>query len=345
MIANKKDLMKKILNIGPRAFACPQDRTGGIVVLFEDWISYCQEKKMTIDVIDSNKSNYSNKINAVFTIIWKTLVKIRQSDTIFLHGTINDYIYIAPLIVCIAHVARRRVVLRKFAGNFSSIYQNCNWFKKTILHYAISNADAVCWETQELVKWGKKFNSHSYWFPNVRHSTKIHRVDRPYSCRLVFLSRVEREKGIGTLVEAMKILGSGYTLDIWGPLNDVKENELNGFNYSYKGCVAQEDVPRTLAMYDILVLPTKWIAEGYPGVIIEAYNVGIPVVATPMGAIPEIVQDGVTGFLTPVGDAHMLAQTIKKFNVENYICYSAAALNAFVDFNSEIVCDRIKKIL
>ena len=93
------------------------------------------------------------------------------------------------------------------------------------------------------------------------------------------------------------------------------------------------------------MLPTKWITEGYPGVIIEAYNVGIPVVATPMGAIPEIVQDGVTGFLTPVGDAHMLAQTIKKFNVENYICYSAAALNAFVDFNSEIVCDRIKKIL
>ena len=100
-----------------------------------------------------------------------------------------------------------------------------------------------------------------------------------------------------------------------------------------------------LAENDVLILPTKWGTEGYPGVIIEAYGVGVPVISTPMGAIPEIVEDGKTGFFTPVDDAPALAETIRRFNENNYRQYSENALQAFTDFDYEKTNEMIAKLL
>jgi glycosyltransferase involved in cell wall biosynthesis len=68
------------------------------------------------------------------------------------------------------------------------------------------------------------------------------------------------------------------------------------------------DVPRLLAAADLFLLTS--ISEGIPLTIIEAMAAGIPVVATQVGGLAEMIEDGKTGFLAPAGDPDALAERI-----------------------------------
>lgn len=70
----------------------------------------------------------------------------------------------------------------------------------------------------------------------------------------------------------------------------------------------RHDVPDLLAASDLFVLPSLW--EGLGLVFLEAMAVGLPVVATTVSAIPEVIEDGQTGWLVPPGDPDRLAATI-----------------------------------
>jgi glycosyltransferase involved in cell wall biosynthesis len=65
-----------------------------------------------------------------------------------------------------------------------------------------------------------------------------------------------------------------------------------------------------LAASDVLVLPSR--TEGMPGVLIEAGLSGVPVVASTVGGVPEVVADGETGVLVPPGDADALAAALRR---------------------------------
>lgn len=72
----------------------------------------------------------------------------------------------------------------------------------------------------------------------------------------------------------------------------------------------RSDVPEILAASDIFVLSSQW--EGAPLGIIEAMMAGLPVIATRVGGIPELVEEGVTGFLIPPRDASALAWALQR---------------------------------
>lgn len=70
----------------------------------------------------------------------------------------------------------------------------------------------------------------------------------------------------------------------------------------------RDDVPELLAKADLLVLPSEM--EAFPNAIIEAMAAGLPVVATAVGGIPELVEDGRTGRLVPPGNPEALAAAL-----------------------------------
>jgi glycosyltransferase involved in cell wall biosynthesis len=71
----------------------------------------------------------------------------------------------------------------------------------------------------------------------------------------------------------------------------------------------RRDVPAFLRTLDIYIQPSRW--EGFPHAILEAMAAGLPVVATRVGGIPEMVEDGVTGIIIPRDQVRALAEAIR----------------------------------
>lgn len=78
------------------------------------------------------------------------------------------------------------------------------------------------------------------------------------------------------------------------------------------------DVPRILKASDIFVLSSRW--EGLPLVVIEAMLAGLPVIATCVGGLPELVKDGVTGILVPPRDPTALHHALGQLLSDEKLC-------------------------
>ncbi len=72
----------------------------------------------------------------------------------------------------------------------------------------------------------------------------------------------------------------------------------------------QHDVVAHLRLADIMLFPSLW--EGMPNSLLESLACGIPVIASDAGAIPEVVTDGVEGFVLPRTHLHLLSQRIEE---------------------------------
>lgn len=79
----------------------------------------------------------------------------------------------------------------------------------------------------------------------------------------------------------------------------------------FVGVVSGDAKREVLEEADIFVLPTRYPPEGQPFAILEAMAAGLPIVSTPRGAIPDMVEDGVNGILLPEGDEAALTAALR----------------------------------
>jgi glycosyltransferase involved in cell wall biosynthesis len=117
---------------------------------------------------------------------------------------------------------------------------------------------------------------------------------------ILFAGRLSAEKGIEELVAATH--GMNLVVAGDGPLRAVVPSAL--------GFVPHAELERLYARAAIVVLPS--FREGLPLCVLEAMAHGRPVVATAVGGIPELVEDGVTGLLVPAGDVAALRSALER---------------------------------
>jgi glycosyltransferase involved in cell wall biosynthesis len=78
----------------------------------------------------------------------------------------------------------------------------------------------------------------------------------------------------------------------------------------FRGGVSHEDVPNVMREIAVLAMPSRCDSETFGVAAVEAMASGVPVVATRVGGVPEVVEDGVTGLLVPVDDPGHLASAL-----------------------------------
>lgn len=324
-----------ILLVGPK-YSNDSNEFGGIVVLFEDLISYCNKENIYYKIIDTNKSNYKNKYAAYFSIILSLIKFSKNSKHISLHGTAKDYLLIAPIAVFLCKLLKKKISLRKFAGSFFEIYDNSNFISKSLYNYVLKRADYLFFETKFLVNKFSVFNSNTFWWPNSRSKVHNYKTSNSFSKKYVFISQVKRSKGVFEFMIASSYFDSSYTFDIYGPvMDDEFELALEKYkNISYRGVLNPEEVSSVLKKYDVLVLPTYHKGEGYPGIIIESFSVGLPVISTDWNAIPEIVKHNHNGIIIANKNVDELRDGISSFKFDNYLFFTQNASDSFKFFDS-----------
>lgn len=135
---------------------------------------------------------------------------------------------------------------------------------------------------------------------------------------IVYLSRIVRRKGLHVLLKALSIVKNfnKFKVSIAGPpdlqyLESLKiltrQLRLES-NVSFTGIVSEEKKHGFIKSHKIFVLPS--LEEYTPGVLLEAQALGVPVIATRVGAVPEMLIEGKTGLLVQPNNPHELAEAI-----------------------------------
>ena len=142
--------------------------------------------------------------------------------------------------------------------------------------------------------------------------------------KFVFLSRIIPQKGVDLIISASEELNKKYDtdfiVDFYGKIDQSYErtfkNKIKNIdNLNYKGFL---DLTTNvgydkLSDYNIMLFPTFWQGEGFPGIIIDAYIAGLPIIASDWNLNSQIIRDNVTGIIIPSNNVHALTEVMSKF--------------------------------
>ena len=167
---------------------------------------------------------------------------------------------------------------------------------------------------------------------------------------ILFVGRLERAKGVDVLFEAIKLLETKYDRKLKvaiigdGSLNEELKGIAERLNISesVEFLGVRKDISDLMRKSKIFVLPSRW--EGLPMVILEAMALGMPVVATKVGGIPEVIEDGKDGILVEPENPERLANSIFRLLDDDGL-RSLFSSNAYRKIKEEYSIEKYTKTL
>lgn len=142
----------------------------------------------------------------------------------------------------------------------------------------------------------------------------------------LFYGRLSREKGVDTLIQAAKQAGIRLKLAGTGSLSEKYSSNPDS-RIEFLGHQTGAALWKLVSQASFVLVPSEWY-ENNPLTILEAYGLGKPVIGSRIGGIPEIVQDGQTGFLFEPGNTNELAKRLRKANDMNDTDYQRMSMSA-----------------
>jgi glycosyltransferase involved in cell wall biosynthesis len=169
--------------------------------------------------------------------------------------------------------------------------------------------------------------------------------------RILFVGRLHSAKGVHLLLEAAAKLAknSALTLTIVGAGPDEaalreKYGSLPGFHFT--GFVSEAEISNMMVNSDVLCIPSIWL-ENSPGVVIHALGLGVPVIGSNKGGIPELIEDGKNGLLFKVNDTEALQTTLERIIQEHSLLkgWREYALSNAYKFDQDYLAAEIVKFM
>lgn len=148
--------------------------------------------------------------------------------------------------------------------------------------------------------------------------------------RVLFIGRLDRQKGIDVLLAATQDLDHRIALRIIGSavVGDQAPVTSDRVGVEMLGWCDEARIRDELAWADCVVIPSRW--EGFGLVALEAMRAGRPVIASHVGGLPEVVDDGRTGWLVPVDDPAALRSALLSTTDAQLVAAGAAGRQRFV---------------
>jgi glycosyltransferase involved in cell wall biosynthesis len=204
--------------------------------------------------------------------------------------------------------------------------------RRTLLREALEAADLVICPSRFIYHKFEEFDFDTSRFVYIRHGLTppsepvgVSPDSSKGALRLGYVGQIKSHKGVDLIIDAvLPLLDEGHkiTLSLWGSKNGAPAYEagLEGRTAAYpaiqwQGSYKGDQLWSVLSSFDALVVPSRWY-ENSPTVIAEAFAMGLPVIATRLGGMQELVEHEKSGLLFELNDADDLRQQIRRLLAE-----------------------------
>lgn len=312
------------------------DGRGGVASVLRTWKQFGLMDRWRVIYVPTNGPGGTGKkallaIRAWWKCAW--LIVGGRIELVHVHTSSYSSFWRKSPIFATAILSRRPLVVSLHGGAFRDFYASRSRLGKAWIRLVMRRAERFILLTDSWKQWGDATEPRirAVVIPNpVPELPELSKLgeSKPESNHrgaessaampvLLFLGRIEAEKGIFVLLEALATakrngaqwqLVCGGTGDLGAARQCATRLGLSNEEVRFVGWVDGEAKRDWLRKCDMLVLPS--FIENMPVALLEAFAYGKPVLATRVGGIPDIVLDGVDGFLFPPGDQSALAQLL-----------------------------------
>jgi glycosyltransferase involved in cell wall biosynthesis/O-antigen/teichoic acid export membrane protein len=318
---NETEQRPRVLMIG----AHPTRTIGGISTLITDILRSPMTSAFEIRHIVSQVDEYKRfgklllALTALAQTSWALLAW--RPQLIYIHVGGNASLYRKIAFILLGRLAGHYVLVHCHAGNFEPYFAEQGKLGRKLILWGLGKSSkfiAVSLAMQRLLRsvWPEiecvmvPYGINASLFAGQR-------VEAGQYARLLFIGKMGFLKGEHDLLRALERVvkvAPNFRLDMLGHLSDaiIADRRESGLEerIDHFGPVALEERLTFFKRADIFVLPTY--AEGTPISMLEAMAAGLPIISTPVGGIPDVVEDGVEGYIVEPGDVEALADRLAR---------------------------------
>lgn len=294
--------MKKVgicghFNIGSEAIGGQTIKTRIISETLEDF--YGSDQVLKLDTQGWRK----NKVKFFYRCI---SIAIHSENIIILPAT-NGVKILIPLFVFLCKIFNKKLHYIVVGAWLPKLLK-----KHKYLIRPTRNIDYIYAETNTLINKLSEMgiSSNTYYMPNFKKvpPTIMDLTDKKYEkpYQLCIVSRINYEKGIESAINVVDRINKEQnekqvTLDIYGPIEESYKERFNCLvsqydnSIRYKGTLDYNHTIDVIKEYFLLLFPTKYYTEGFPGTVLDSYLSGVPVLASRWESSKDIIEEGITG--------------------------------------------------
>ena len=282
--------------------------------------------KKDVVIIHKNKRHFVFRIINYFIlnlkISWSILIKSKDVDSYLFF---NETGLLLPMIIA---KLRNKQTIWVLPSSYTKMIEHHRDFLNSISIYLQSLSfhivdKIVLYSPRLISEWNlekyrnKILISHNHYINNEKFKVTTCFSDRPFL--IGYIGRLSAEKGVQNFVRALPAIlndTKGLRVLIGGDghlknsIQSVLQEEKLTDYVDLPGWVSNENYPKYLNQLRLLVLSSY--TEGLPYTMLEAMTCGTPVLATPVGAIPDIIIDGKTGFIMEDNLPECIAENVSR---------------------------------
>jgi len=279
---------------------------------------------------------HTNNLTGFSTAVWS---EVQRQGRALVH-TIRDY-----YLLC------RRSTMYQNGSNCTSLCWQCKPFSSVRMHISRS-VDAVVGISQFILDEHQKHGGFCDTpiraiIPNpydgpMQNPNDYHRRPDGSKLQVGFLGRLSRKKGLDVLLKVAKRLSEKIQVHVGGTGDSSYVESLRRSypieNVTYHGYV---DPSSFLPSLDVLVVPSQW-HEPLGRVVFEAYAYGVPVIGATRGGIPELIEEGRTGYVFDPSEPRLLSDLLCKLVSSPSLLQAmrSAAFDRASRYRAEVVVDK-----
>jgi glycosyltransferase involved in cell wall biosynthesis len=302
---------------------------GGMAIQAQKLVSFLEEIGMRVLTVKTNADLpnsllFISKVKGFRTIVRmfcflrnlrKTLPQVEI--VYFLTGFFNFFFWVTYPALILIKLHGKKVILSARGGEARHFFEKYRPLVKPILRRVdtISTPSGFLKQAFEEV-----LGLDAVIVPNIADFNQFRfRPRRPVRPNLLVTRSLEEIYNVGCVIRAFKKVHDYIPESSLGIVGDgsqraaleklVGDLRLNGC-VTFYGKIEHSEIQSYYNQYDILINASN--ADNLPGVILEAFASGLPVISTRAGGIPYLVEEGVTGLLVDIGDCEALAEKVIK---------------------------------